>query len=450
MEAKIKIETNSQCHETWEKILCILSENEVKCTRLIPINGGYLAILHSENDLDLILSRECKSSFDRNNFRVMEPTRLTAKRTFILWNLDNFIKNKNEDEICENVTNANNWLKIVRVIKFSGGKHLKLICEKFEMLNRVLLEGFKLFQLYISPRVLSQDKYGTSNICYRCYSVDGHISKDCQKSVGYLVCSECSSPNHNYKNCNSSFKKCLNCKQSHSTMSFKCPSRTSNIQKSKNSSYSSVLQRSNTGNTKLDEPSREDLFRGYMSLLYATKKNQTEPGTFEETLNELLRANDLPSFSTGTVQPLLDFSCTGYQQTTSFTTERVSSNANSSSVPDQTESNISIPSNNLIPSVSNVNPTNLMRKINKKCIVYADKEKPTILGSSLNVLLKNKCISVEHFCPNESYCMNKLKNQLSEKKIPDFTMSKITSRNLQKKIDVCIPINEIAGADVFR
>ena len=62
------------------------------------------------------------------------------------------------------------------------------------------------------PRMISlhQHKTSVSNLkkfCFRCYAYNDHQTINCTKHRDFKICSECSSSNHNWRNCQSLTKK---------------------------------------------------------------------------------------------------------------------------------------------------------------------------------------------------------------------------------------------------
>ena len=145
------------------------------------------------------------------------------------------------------------------------------------------------------------------NYCFKCYAINSHVAKNCSKPESYKVCSICTAEDHTYKDCTSEVKKCLNCDGDHITMSKSCkkiketssPSSTMN----RTESYKKAVEQNPTDFPANDGLTHDDMFRGYMSLVYASSVNSDKPGSFEENLEKLLLANKLPSFSTAGIKP---------------------------------------------------------------------------------------------------------------------------------------------------
>ena len=79
------------------------------------------------------------------------------------------------------------------------------------------------------PRILSIQRHKTSELNMTKFRLQGyayndHLTVSCKKPRDYKIYFECSSKNHNWQNCSSSAKMCINCHGDHRTMSNQCPS----------------------------------------------------------------------------------------------------------------------------------------------------------------------------------------------------------------------------------
>ena len=106
---------------------------------------------------------------------------------------------------------------------------LKFKCKEVYMANNCLNHGIRMFDMSFPARMLSAQKPKGNNLqrssfCYRYYDINYHSVRDCPKLPEFTICSECSSTNHNWRNCTSTTKKCLTCSGEHRTMSNTCPS----------------------------------------------------------------------------------------------------------------------------------------------------------------------------------------------------------------------------------
>ena len=97
------------------------------------------------------------------------------------------------------------------------------------MANQYLENGLLMYSFSFPPRMISiqREKTCESNMtkfCLRFYAYNDHLTVNCTKPRDYKICSEQKSTNHNWRNCSSSAKMCINCHGDHRKMSYQCPS----------------------------------------------------------------------------------------------------------------------------------------------------------------------------------------------------------------------------------
>ena len=67
----------------------------------------------------------------------------------------------------------------------------------------------------------------------RCYKYN-HNTQKCKLPSSHQVCSECANNNHTFRNCKSTYKKCINCGGNHRTLASVCPVRKKEIKDQRN------------------------------------------------------------------------------------------------------------------------------------------------------------------------------------------------------------------------
>ncbi|MPC66793.1 hypothetical protein E2C01_060946 [Portunus trituberculatus] len=193
------------------KLLRILFEHLIYATKIIPTPDSYMTLTPlKEGGLDPIM-----------------PPELRAKRIIILFNVDNFILSHPEAEIKEEMLNNNNWLigSIESVFKIPKTKIIKICLKETAMAKMATDRGMLAFHMSISSHNIKIQDFIPIFTCMRCYSLEDHTTNNCPFPNDHTVCSECSSSEHTWKNCNSDKKKCLNCSGAHRTLANKCPKR---------------------------------------------------------------------------------------------------------------------------------------------------------------------------------------------------------------------------------
>jgi len=154
------------------------------------------------------------------------------------------------------------------------------------------------------------------NPCFVCYSYK-HQSANCP-NPNLKKCSECAGDGHTYKECKSEAKKCLNCGDDHRTLAARCPVRKKIIKDreklerenkiKQRKSYAQVTKGvvsqevTEAKNTELIEEvrGRDKLPTNasvviLTSITWAHYLEEMYPGTFQETMDEMLKLNGMAS-----------------------------------------------------------------------------------------------------------------------------------------------------------
>ena len=310
----IKIQCPDKNKSAWQKILYVMKTFDIKCTKLTATEEGFKAILQHESDFDRLFSQDVISQLNDIRCTIVKPQFLKADRTVIVKNVDPFIMEHTDQEICDDLNASNDNLEVVSFVRFPSDKTFKIELASKQMTNLCLKTGIKAFNLYISSNYLALENSHQVTFCFRCYTINNHISSACPKPSTYKVCSLCAKHDHTYKNCGSDERTCLNCEGNHPTMSKACSkykealrNKTDSFQlasKISSSAMPAIQEHLSKSRATTEAPvyqpshhslSREDMFRGYMSLLLASR---TEKDDFQTNLSKLLSANNLPSFNT--------------------------------------------------------------------------------------------------------------------------------------------------------
>ena len=270
-------------------------------------NSQTFILITSDEIVDKLLSTQTREKLKRDNFEVFTPPEYSANRTIVLRNIDSLISEVENEELKNDMERRNDWLKITEIIKIPNApKILKVRVESTDMVKRAVETGVLIWNQATPPNSVQKEIYVFLTICYRCYSFD-HKTEDCP-TPNVAICSECSSPNHNYRNCTSTTKKCINCQGDHRTLAAKCPIRKNLLKekektirersrsRSKQRSYAEAAS-SKTKETSKETAfglSREDQVKISSSIQYAHMVEGVLPGTFNITVKEMYRLNGLP------------------------------------------------------------------------------------------------------------------------------------------------------------
>ena len=167
---------------------------------------GFLVFLNNNEDLSRLTVNEITSDLGNDGFIVVVPQKIFYKKAVNIWNVDEPLFQKDQDELVFEFTRCNQWLKVSKVSKFTNGYHIKIECDEVRMANQCLEHGVLLYSFSYPPRMISlhQNKTSASNLkkfCFRCYAYNDHLTITCTKPHDYKICSEYSSSNLNWRNC---------------------------------------------------------------------------------------------------------------------------------------------------------------------------------------------------------------------------------------------------------
>ena len=457
MAITIKVKSTIVAKEKWLELTKLLSTSKVNCAKVMPIKDGYIVACNSDEDVEKLFSAETIQALETKSFHPIVPQTVKAKKTVIVKNIDSYLCDFDCESLISSINEINSpWLKICSLFKFQSGKTFKMECETQQMARLCTERGFFILNLSIPPRMLSIDEYIKVDFCYKCYSINEHFVQDCPKEHDYKVCSECTSVNHTYRDCASTSKKCINCSGNHSTMSQRCPkikqTKVKNVPKpSQVTVQKSIFNQSQSSPpTKLQTLSRDDMFRGYMCIMYATKLNETNPNSFDENLSQLLLANNLPSFSTGGLVPqcgdTLNNTCvldTIIEQKTEDVIVNASEIDSSVEKIDDVSSVAEHTAEESIAGSSGTQLTGVKQKRTVKesnnfankpvCIIYLKKGKGPITGNKFNELRESKNIFIEHYCPNEKNCIASTSNGLHRGITDGLQICELSARSYETK-----------------
>ena len=121
------------------------------------------------------------------------------------------------------------------IFKYDNSKNIKVTFENQHMVSQVLPKGLILFNLSHPAHNICREIFVDILTCFKCYQLEDHQTSSCPKSKEYKICSLCASQEHSHRECISSIRNCINCKEEgndHSTLAMSCPIRK-NVSKKK-------------------------------------------------------------------------------------------------------------------------------------------------------------------------------------------------------------------------
>ena len=221
-------------------------------------------------------------------------------------------------------------IEVVEITKFGSYTHLfKIELQTIEQAQHVLQNGFLCFNTKIASHQLEKEEFTDILICFNCYKLEDHTSANCPTKE-IIVCSECTGK-HNFKECRSDYKKCLNCGSPHRTMAMACPKKKDIIQKKRNmvkqkeqdqqeQTYARVAEKTiekinkQTKRTEETQTALESIgLTAVIMIMDAHIHNIIEPGSYSSRLNQTLAKNNIQPIELETPQSekLLDHQIIG-------------------------------------------------------------------------------------------------------------------------------------------
>lgn len=106
--ARVKIKTaNSKTQERKNKLLEILSSNNIYVTKIIPVNDGFIILTNDDNELDKLFNNKTNVELENQEFNPLIPPQLQANRSIIIFDVDNHIYKKEEERIKQELLEKN-------------------------------------------------------------------------------------------------------------------------------------------------------------------------------------------------------------------------------------------------------------------------------------------------------------------------------------------------------
>ena len=302
--ARVRIKKLNPRESTKSKLLEILSTNLIYATTIIATPDSYIVLTETDKDIDTIFQQKCQEELKENNFEPILPPELRAKRTIILFNVDDYILSHNDEDIKDELTQENGWLNegIESIFRIPRTKILKLCLNETTTAKAATEKGLLAFHMSIPSYNIKIEEFIPVLTCMRCYAIEDHTTNKCPKPKDHTICSECGSMDHTWRQCNSTTKKCANCAGDHRTLANKCPKRKEakeKKRKAKQTGTYSQATKANLGPNVLPQASnifnRETAAKILTSIIHAHLTNIANPGTYNTELNKVFALNNLPN-----------------------------------------------------------------------------------------------------------------------------------------------------------
>lgn len=119
------------------------------------------------------------------------PPQLTAKRSVLLFRVDNHVFDNDAEEMKDKIIQNNDWVgSINNVNKFPKCKTLKIAFNETTKATKAQETGLKLFSMKILKHGITQDTFHSILTCMRCYKMEDHSTNQCERDRDYKICSQ--------------------------------------------------------------------------------------------------------------------------------------------------------------------------------------------------------------------------------------------------------------------
>ncbi len=309
---KIKIKSVGSSDNTRKRTLLeILFTHDVETYRVFPANDGFTVVTADEENGDKLFTNAVKSKLIDEGFNPIMPHELKIKKSVIVTRVDDAVYERPENDIIREFKDKNIWVgdDLDSIYKFPNSHTIKLTFTKTQTAKKCTETGIKGFGISIPNFDIRQETYIPILCCLKCYELENHTTRDCPKGPNFKMCSECSSVEHLWYECKVKEKKCINCKENHSTLAMKCPKRKvilkdkrkQEIEKQK-MTYSGVAQSQSIipnqpmpQQFQVPQITKEEILKINICVSHAHYANIANPGTYSDELNKVLTANNLPN-----------------------------------------------------------------------------------------------------------------------------------------------------------
>ncbi|KAK3875116.1 hypothetical protein Pcinc_019995 [Petrolisthes cinctipes] len=92
------------------------------------MDDGFVVLTKDDHDADLLFHGAAKNDLLNNDFNTIMPPEIRAKKTVLLFNVDDYVYKNNEEQIKEEIRGLNSWARdeIKEVYKFPNSNTLKI------------------------------------------------------------------------------------------------------------------------------------------------------------------------------------------------------------------------------------------------------------------------------------------------------------------------------------
>ena len=274
--------------------------------------GVYYAIVRQEQ-VELVISEEVKEIFKDKGYDVMIPIEYDSMRSVVIRHIDKVINEYTYQEVTESINNANEWAEVEQIHRIlTTGRLLKVKFKSAAMVQNALTQGIIVLHQKINPKNIEKEIFIRLTPCYNCFRYN-HRTRECPLDQ-QILCSYCSQEGHKHNQCTSQEPKCINCGGRHRMLAAVCKVRRDIIKEkgkeirtrsrsrsANRHTYAGVTtgtQRQTNIDTTINQLSRDEaktiITKIMASIAYAHYIKTIQPGSFQNTVDEMFVLNNLP------------------------------------------------------------------------------------------------------------------------------------------------------------
>lgn len=166
----------------------------------------------------------------KERFNPILPPDQRAKRTVMLFLIDDHIYHLTEGEIKEEIILENRWVKegIDSLYKSPNKNIIKIQWKQASEAQTAIERGILAYSMRIPEYNIRAD-YISIITCLRCYAINSHLTSSCPMDRNYKICTECGKDYHTWKNCESNTKKSVNCAGNHRALQQQAAATSSRV-----------------------------------------------------------------------------------------------------------------------------------------------------------------------------------------------------------------------------
>ena len=193
-----------------------------KCPEVLPTDChvtksfGLVTFFNTE-DIETMLLESNIDLFREINIQLIPSKLYNVERTIFITNVKPYATKATPQQLINNFNQSNGTLKAVDIQNLTTNNSnrivLKIVLMKKEMVDQAIIKGVWLQKTFLEQKYINKEKFETIRQCFKCFKYN-HCTNKCSRDTP--LCSICSGEHH-YKVCpDTSARKCINCKGTHS------------------------------------------------------------------------------------------------------------------------------------------------------------------------------------------------------------------------------------------